>query len=119
MRGGFLLFLTMIFITSMAPQNNCYFDEITVIYKIQQVRYVSQKEKPEMKARDDTDVYITLQQSKEIALDQVPDSLLLKAESALEVRPKNICFIIDISGSMGSISRDSGKTRLELVKEVC
>jgi hypothetical protein len=80
----------------MVPQNNRYVDEITVIYDIQQVRYVSQKEKSEMKARDDTDVYITLQQSKEIALDHVSDSLLLKAESALEVGPKNICFIIDI-----------------------
>ena len=120
MRGGFLLFLTMIFITSMVPQNNRYSDEITVIYDIQQVRYVSQKEKPEMKARDDTDVYITLQQSKEIALDHVSDSLLLKAESDLDVRPKNICFIIDISGSMGYlIPGDTGEIRLDLVKEVC
>jgi Mg-chelatase subunit ChlD len=120
MRVGSLLFLTIIFIVHIFPQNNKSFDKITVMYNIQQVRYVSQKEKPAMKAGYDTDVFITLQHSKEIELDQVPDSLLLKAESALELRPKNLCFIIDISDSMNEvINSDNGKIRLDLAKETC
>ncbi|MDR2095291.1 MAG: VWA domain-containing protein [Treponema sp.] len=132
MRVGFLLFLVVIFIPRIAPQNNGYFDKIAVTFKMQQIRrYVSQEEKPEMKAGDNTFVNIELlrsskpiDQSKVIELDKVPDFLLEKAES-VEVRPKNICFVIDISGSMGwsmkgeGIESDTGKTRLDLVKEVC
>ncbi|MDR0723523.1 MAG: VWA domain-containing protein [Treponema sp.] len=118
MNLGFLVLFTMMVITPLVPQNSSYFDKTTVIYEIQQVRYVEQKERPEMKAGE-ASVYITLQQSKEIELDQVPESLLLKALSA-DVGPKNICFVIDISGSMGySIPWDTGKIRLDLVKEVC
>jgi uncharacterized protein YegL len=129
MRAIFLLFFTIIFIIYIFPQNNRYSDKIKVIYNIQQVQYISQEEKPEMKAGYDTDVLITLQQSKKMELDQAPDYLLLKAVSAMELRPKNFCFVIDISESMNEklinndkeevINNDNKKIRLDLVKEVC
>jgi Mg-chelatase subunit ChlD len=107
----------MMLITPLLPQNPGYFDKTTVIYEIQQVRYIEQKENPELKAGEDTVVSITLQQA-DLDLDQVPDEVLQEAQAAVDLPPRNICLVIDISGSMGGvISKD--RIRLDLVKELC
>jgi Mg-chelatase subunit ChlD len=120
MNRVFLVLFTMILITPLVSQNRVSFDKTAVLYDIQQLRYVEQRERPALKAGEDTMVSITVQQGDAIELDRVPDDLVREAEAAMEAAPRNICLVIDISGSMGDrIKKDEEKCRLALVKEVC
>lgn len=117
MKLEWLVVLTMLIITPLYPQNKRDVDTILLKYDIWQTRYTDQEVNPEMIA-DDTHINITLKPTKELKPDQAPEAVYKNAELAL--RPNNICLIIDISGSMKDlINQDTGRNRLDQVKELC
>jgi Mg-chelatase subunit ChlD len=118
MNNVFFVLFTTILITPIISQNRVSFDKPTVWSKIQQARYVEQRERPALKAGEDTTVSITVYQGDAIELDRVPDDLVREVEASMEVAPRNICLVIDISGSMGERINEK-EVRLDLVKEVC
>ncbi|MDR1029958.1 MAG: VWA domain-containing protein [Treponema sp.] len=116
--GLWCLLFALLGITPLIPQNRVSFDKTAVLYTIQQIRYVEQREKPALKAGEETTVSISVHPGDAIALDRVPDDLVREAEAVMETAPRNICLVIDISGSMGDAIREN-KTRFDLVQEVC
>ncbi|GHU49196.1 hypothetical protein FACS1894200_07600 [Spirochaetia bacterium] len=116
---GYVL-LTMVFVVPIYAQDATAFNKISGSYEISQMQ-ISPGPKPAMIGGEKTTIVVTVDRPDKLSasssIDEIWSYVTLPVPSVS--RPKNICFVIDISGSMGStISGSSEKTRLDWVKEV-
>jgi hypothetical protein len=116
------LFLLVFFAGSVFSQNDFSdFSEVIVDYRVEQVRltrlYTGSETKPVITEGDST-IRIVLSPPPLPLFSTVDEVLpLVTAPLPSYAKPKNICFVIDISSSMDEKIAD-GRSRLDWVKEI-